>query len=233
MTMHIDNYSLGRIVINNKTYSLDVIVYPDRVDSSWWRKEGHYLNKEDLSKVVMAKPDIVIIGTGQSGVMEVPKSTVVFLESHGIKVYIEKTGRWTIQQSRQFPAVTLWQVSSGRANLIFNKIEVIEQPFPGRRNTAGCLNSLSQEIADFEQHAFIISQPRQKPVLCMFQPQLVLTRQGLAMLLHLITAEQFRPQRRLSDGTLLYPAVSAEPRPQMGQVPQDAFAAYLQVEVSF
>lgn len=79
--MHIDNYSFARIVINNKTYSSDVIVYPDRVDPSWWRKEGHYLNKEDLSMIVMAKPDIVIIGTGQSGVMEVPKSTVVFLES--------------------------------------------------------------------------------------------------------------------------------------------------------
>ena len=92
VTMHIDNYSFGRIVINNKTYSSDVIVYPDRVDPSWWRKEGHYLNKEDLSTIVTAKPDIVIIGTGQSGVMEVPKNTVVFLESQGIKVYIEKTG---------------------------------------------------------------------------------------------------------------------------------------------
>jgi hypothetical protein len=93
MTMHIDNYSFGRIVINNKTYSSDVIVFPDRVDPSWWRKEGHCLNKEDLSMIVMAKPDIVIIGTGQSGAMEVPKSTVVFLESHGIKVCIGKTGR--------------------------------------------------------------------------------------------------------------------------------------------
>ena len=34
MTMHIDNYSFGRIVINNKTYSSDVIVYPNRVDPS-------------------------------------------------------------------------------------------------------------------------------------------------------------------------------------------------------
>src|SRR4030065_1508379 len=92
MTMHIYNYSFGRIVINTKTRSSDVIVYPDRVDPSWWRKEGHYLNKEDLSAVVMAKPDIVIIGTGQSGVMEVPKGTVDFLESYGIKVYIGKTG---------------------------------------------------------------------------------------------------------------------------------------------
>ena len=91
--MHIDSYSFGKIVINNNTYSSDVIVYPDRVDPSWWRKEGHYLNKGDMSAVVMAKPDIVIIGTGQSGVMEVPESTVHFLESHGITVHIGKTGQ--------------------------------------------------------------------------------------------------------------------------------------------
>jgi hypothetical protein len=53
------------------------------------------------------------------------------------------------------------------------------------------------------------------------------------MLLHLIAAEQFRPQRRLSDDALLYPAVSAESISQIGQVFKKAFAAYLQVEVSF
>jgi len=40
MTMYIDNYNFGRIVINNKTSSLDVIVYPGRVGPSWRRKEG-------------------------------------------------------------------------------------------------------------------------------------------------------------------------------------------------
>ncbi|MBI5739109.1 MAG: hypothetical protein HZA16_00175 [Nitrospirae bacterium] len=92
MTMRIDNYTFGKIVINNKTYSSDVITYPDKVDPSWWRKEGHYLDKEDLSEVVMAKPDIVIIGTGQLGIMKVPKGTVDFLESQGFRVYIGKTG---------------------------------------------------------------------------------------------------------------------------------------------
>lgn len=90
--MHIDNYSFGNIVINSETFSSDVIVYPDRVDPSWWRKEGHYLNREDLSTIVTAKPDILIIGTGQFGVMKVPEDTVVFLQSHGIRVCIEKTG---------------------------------------------------------------------------------------------------------------------------------------------
>lgn len=89
--MHIDDYSFGRMVIGGKTYTSDVIVYPDKVDASWWRKEGHYLQKEDLKDIVKAGPDIVIIGTGNWGVMKVPKETLDFLGSRGIETYAEKT----------------------------------------------------------------------------------------------------------------------------------------------
>ncbi len=51
-------------------------------------------------------------------------------------IHARKPGRWAVQQARQFPAVTLGQVSLGRANLFFDQIEVVEQPFPGRRNPA-------------------------------------------------------------------------------------------------
>jgi hypothetical protein len=90
--MHVDDYSFGRIVIDGKTYTSDVIVYPDRVDPSWWRKEGHYLQKEDLKDILKEGPDIVIIGKGNWGVMAVPKATVDFLESKGIRVFTDKTG---------------------------------------------------------------------------------------------------------------------------------------------
>jgi hypothetical protein len=90
--MHIDDYVFGRIVIDGKAYTSDVIVYPDRVHSSWWRKEGHYLQEEDLVDIVAADPEVVIIGTGNSGVMRVPQKTVAFLESKGIRVLVEKTG---------------------------------------------------------------------------------------------------------------------------------------------
>jgi hypothetical protein len=91
--MHIDEYRFGKMVIAGKTYTTDVIVYPDRVDSSWWRKEGHYLQKEDLKDIVNAAPDIVIIGRGNWGVMEVPKETLDFLEANGIRAYAEKTAK--------------------------------------------------------------------------------------------------------------------------------------------
>jgi hypothetical protein len=90
--MHIDNYSFGKIVIDGKAYTSDIIVYPGRVDASWWRKEGHYLREEDLVDIVAAAPEVVIIGTGNSGVMRVPQKTVDFLESKGIRVFVETTG---------------------------------------------------------------------------------------------------------------------------------------------
>ena len=91
--MHIDHYTFGSITIAGKTYTSDVIIYPDRVDAAWWRQEGHYLQKADLADIVAAKPDLLIVGTGAHGVMAVPESTALFLSSHDIEVIIEKTGK--------------------------------------------------------------------------------------------------------------------------------------------
>lgn len=89
--MKIDHYSFGTIIINGKTYTSDVIIYPDHVDSSWWRKEGHYLQPTDLDKALGAKPNLLIIGTGYSGVMKVPEETILFVKSKGIEVLVERT----------------------------------------------------------------------------------------------------------------------------------------------
>lgn len=91
--MKINNYSFGRITVNDKTYTSDVIIYPDRVYASWWRKEGHYLQVADLTDVINARPDVLVIGTGYSGVMAVPKETFEFIISKGIEVRTERTGR--------------------------------------------------------------------------------------------------------------------------------------------
>jgi hypothetical protein len=89
--MKIEHYSFGKISINGKTYTSDVIIYPGRVDSSWWRKEGHYLQVVDLTDVINAKPEVLIIGTGYSGVMVVPKETISHLESKGIEVHVARS----------------------------------------------------------------------------------------------------------------------------------------------
>ncbi len=91
--MRVEHYSFGRIIVDGKTYSSDVIIYPDRVDPSWWRKEGHLLSPEDLCGVMSVRPDILIIGTGYSGIMDVSRETIDHVTSRGIEFYIEKTSR--------------------------------------------------------------------------------------------------------------------------------------------
>lgn len=90
--MHIDSYSFGKMVIDGKTYTTDLIIYPDRVDASWWRKEGHYLQKTDLAGIVESGPEVLVIGTGNMGVMHVPEDTISYLQSKGMEVHIGKSG---------------------------------------------------------------------------------------------------------------------------------------------
>jgi len=91
--MKIEHYSFGKITIDGETYTSDVIIYPERVDSSWWRKEGHTLHIEDLPDVLNAKPAVVVVGTGFFGIMKVPKETIAYLESKGIEVHAARTGK--------------------------------------------------------------------------------------------------------------------------------------------
>lgn len=91
--MKIDSYSFGRIVIDGQEYTSDVIIYDNRVDASWWRKEGHKLHPEDIIDALKEQPDILVIGTGYAGVMTVPKKTIEYITARGVDVKIEKTGK--------------------------------------------------------------------------------------------------------------------------------------------
>ncbi len=87
----IDDYSFGRIVIDGKLYTSDVIIYPDRVRSNWWRIEGHKLAIDDIKEVLEYSPEILIIGTGAYGVMRVPEDVRKYIEDRGIKTIILPT----------------------------------------------------------------------------------------------------------------------------------------------
>lgn len=87
----IDSYDFGRIVIDGKPYDSDVIIHGDGRISSWWRKEGHKLQESDIKEIIEEMPQILIVGTGYSGVMKVPQGTKAFIESKGIKLLVERT----------------------------------------------------------------------------------------------------------------------------------------------
>lgn len=87
----INSYQFGVIIVNGRRYTSDVIIYPDRVDDNWWRREGHSLSPQDLKEVVREKPEIVVIGSGNSGLMKVPPSTRRWIEGKEIRLKVEST----------------------------------------------------------------------------------------------------------------------------------------------
>ena len=90
--MRITEYSFGNISIDDRRYNSDVIIYPHRVEDSWWRRQGHRLDLDDLNGVMAANPRVLIVGTGYYGNMVVPDETLRALESRGVAVHIARTG---------------------------------------------------------------------------------------------------------------------------------------------
>jgi hypothetical protein len=65
--MRIDKCSFGRIVIDGKTYTDDLIILPDgEIFGPWWRKRGHGLTMDDLQALLDAAPEVIVAGTGVS-----------------------------------------------------------------------------------------------------------------------------------------------------------------------
>jgi len=87
----IESYDFGRIVINGKKFGSDVIIFADRIDGNWWRREGHALSVDDLKEIVEARPEVLIVGTGYSGLMKIPPETERYLKSLGIELIAAKT----------------------------------------------------------------------------------------------------------------------------------------------
>lgn len=68
--VRIDSCSFGSIVINGKTYTSDLVIYPDgKIVEYWRRKKGHQLSRDDIVDLIESKPQVIIAGTGVSGRM--------------------------------------------------------------------------------------------------------------------------------------------------------------------
>ncbi len=91
--MKISHYSFGKIIVDEKEYTSDLIVFPDSLLPSWWRKEGHSLCMEDLTEVLKRDIKYLVVGTGAYGRMIVPESLIRELKSKGIEVYVMDTDK--------------------------------------------------------------------------------------------------------------------------------------------
>jgi len=89
----IDSYQFGLIVVSGKKYTSDVIIFPDRVRDNWSRKTGHQLCLKDIAEVITENPEVLVVGTGASGLMKVLPEVERGVETQGIKLIVEATAQ--------------------------------------------------------------------------------------------------------------------------------------------
>lgn len=99
----IEEYHFGSITIDGKTYNHDVEVRWSGAAKGelspyglevlkWWRKEGHVIDIEDIRRILEQNPEVIIIGTGESGVAEVTEKAKDEIKFKGIELIIDLTG---------------------------------------------------------------------------------------------------------------------------------------------
>lgn len=91
--MHIDSYQFGKIVVDGTSYSSDIIILGNNIQSNWWREQGHSLSAEDLETVIATKPSVLVVGCGASGLMKVPSQTQQVLQEYNIHLEMFNTGK--------------------------------------------------------------------------------------------------------------------------------------------
>jgi hypothetical protein len=90
----IESYSFGRMVIDGRQYSKDVIIFPDgRILSPWWRRQGHVLTAGDLEELLQEAPEIIICGTGALGVMRPAPDLREYFQTQDIEFLAEKSSK--------------------------------------------------------------------------------------------------------------------------------------------
>jgi hypothetical protein len=87
----IDAYDFGKIAVNGNSYATDLLVFPEKIKVGWQRKNGHCLHVADLNEALEAKPEVLVVGTGYSGMLAVPQETRRYVESEGIELVVQKT----------------------------------------------------------------------------------------------------------------------------------------------
>lgn len=94
----IDGLSFGSITIDGKVFTSDLIIFPDgRVQDSWWRSQGHLLQKEDISGLISAGAEVIVAGTGINGLMRPEPGLKSFLVNQGIGFVAAKNDRAMVE----------------------------------------------------------------------------------------------------------------------------------------
>ena len=89
----ITEFSFGKIVVNGKTYNSDIKIIDGQVISEWWRRSGHRVEIEDITDVLEAEPEVLVIGKGSPGLLKSTASLRDHLAANHIELIEKKTSK--------------------------------------------------------------------------------------------------------------------------------------------
>ena len=87
----IEEYKFGSITIDGKIYEYDVEVRWAGEVLKWWRGESHVIDVEDVKRAIEQNPELIIIGTGESGLVKATDKAKEEILSRGIGLIVDKT----------------------------------------------------------------------------------------------------------------------------------------------
>ena len=88
----IESYVTGRSMrVAGKTYTTDLKIIGDTVKGNWWRRQGHRLLSDDIVDILESRPDVLVVGTGYAGNLDIPASLRRDLAERGIRLLSERT----------------------------------------------------------------------------------------------------------------------------------------------
>ncbi len=92
----IDSFSFGKMVIQGKEYSSDLVILPDpdpaisgqeyKVLAKWWRPKGHEVTASDVAAALGAHVKLLIIGTGEKNRVRVRSDATALIKRAGIEL---------------------------------------------------------------------------------------------------------------------------------------------------
>jgi hypothetical protein len=102
----IGEYRFGRVRVDGREETRDLIVLPDRVVRGWWRQEGHRLVLEDLGEVLDELPARLLVGIGAYQQMRPDPGALEALRDRGVEVEVLPTADAIRRYARLDPRTT-------------------------------------------------------------------------------------------------------------------------------
>jgi hypothetical protein len=82
--VRIDRYDFGHISIDGVSYRQDLLIWPGKIKTDWWREQSHLLQVGDVTEALAANPEVLVVGKGDTGHMQVDPALTVLLKEKGI-----------------------------------------------------------------------------------------------------------------------------------------------------